>query len=90
MKEQLSGLSKVVKDLNKNRLLSAKMPIIHEFKSLSKFTQCDKAQERSMLDSWDIASCLTKESVGNSFLVTDPVKRRIELIQSSKTWLENV
>ncbi|KAI9346684.1 nucleoporin interacting component Nup93/Nic96 [Pilaira anomala] len=90
LKEQLTGLSKVVKDVNKNRLLSAKIPIIKEFKSLSESTQCDKAQERSMLDSWDIASCLTKESIGNTFLVTDPVKRNIELIKSSKTWLENM
>lgn len=92
------SFSTVIKELNKSRLLSENTPIIKKFKSLAQFTSCDKTQERSMLDSWDIASSLTNESRERR-LQTDvslcgggaeaTVKKNRCLIESSKGWLEN-
>lgn len=91
------SFSTVIKELNKSRLLSENTPIIKKFKSLAQLTSCDKMQERSMLDSWDIASSLTNESRENGpqFNVSlyggadTTVKKNRRLIESSRGWLEN-
>ncbi|KAG2230498.1 hypothetical protein INT48_009873 [Thamnidium elegans] len=96
-KKQMISFSTVINELNKSRLLSEKIPIIKKFKSLAQFTACDKTQERSMLDSWDIASSLTNESRENQPQFNTSlyggadaiVKKNRCLIESSKGWLEN-
>ncbi|KAI9255861.1 Nup93/Nic96-domain-containing protein [Helicostylum pulchrum] len=96
-KKQMISFSTVIKELNKSRLLSENTPIIKKFKSLAQLTSCDKMQERSMLDSWDIASSLTNESRENGpqFNVSlyggaeTTVKKNRRLIESSRGWLEN-
>lgn len=99
-KKKMLSYASTVKELNKNRLLSEKTPIIKTFKSLSGLTKCDKAQERAMIDSWDIVSNIANESRENGHRIEGGytnnyndkyaiVKMNRRLIDSAKSWLEN-
>jgi hypothetical protein len=99
-RKQLLAYASTVTNLNQNRLLSDKVPIIKKFQSLSSYTKCDKNQERAMSDSWSIASFLANESRESESPIKSPyhynsddksaiVEMKRSLIGSAKSWLES-
>lgn len=99
-RQQLLAYASIVKELNQNRLLSERIPIIRKFKRLSSYTKCDKSQARAFLDSWNIVSNLSNELRETGSLVegvysrsqfdkSAVVKLNRSLIESGKNWLES-
>lgn len=94
-KNQVPRYAAVIKDLNSNRLLNENVNLVDKLKQLSNLTQCTTTQKKSMQDSWDIISHLTKNIELKSYSLArgsidsiKPVKKNRIFIQSSKSWLE--
>lgn len=82
--------AKTIQELNHNRLISEKIPLINKLKSVSLLTQCDKAQERSRAESWDVITKIANESKSNGHRVGAAfASDSCNWISSSKSWLEN-
>lgn len=76
-------------------MLSEKIDIIQEFKSLSNNVECDKSQKKLMGDAWAIASDFSKRGylfdivhLKNRYDISETVKMNRHLIQAAKSYLE--
>ncbi|KAI9481514.1 MAG: Nup93/Nic96-domain-containing protein [Benjaminiella poitrasii] len=99
LKKKALAYASVVKDINLNRLLLNKIPVINKFKALSDLSDCTNTQRATMLEAWDIASYLTNEKRETGEYIqgvytrqhydkTMVIQMNRRLIHASKTWLE--
>ncbi|KAI8967645.1 Nup93/Nic96-domain-containing protein [Mycotypha africana] len=85
---QILPYANVISDLNKKRLTYDRMPLTQKFQQLMmKFTDeyATSSQRKSLGRVWDITTHFTMKN----YIDENPVKKRRQLLNSSRQWLEN-